>query len=327
MATVCVIMPAYNVAPYLSAAVESVLNQTFTDFELLVIDDGSTDATPAIAAEYAAKDNRIRILRQPNGGISSARNHGLRASSSPLIAILDSDDVWDPAYLEVQVSILERRPDIDVVTANAWFLGGRSHGLPARPWPDRRPAPDLAHILADETAVFVMSVFRRTVHERIGGFDETLRTNEDYDFWLRAAAAGFTFIRNDRPLGHYRRRDDSLSASELRMVRGILRVYNKLRPSLTGKPWELTILDAQISRFETEHLVAEARQAIESGDFTAAGDHLALLHGRIGGTVLGMARLMARWTPALLSRAYSVRRARLALSRASQNGTQQPWIP
>lgn len=314
MAAVSVIMPAYNVARYLSAAIESVLDQTFTDLELLVIDDGSTDATREIATACAARDPRIRLLQKPNGGISSARNHGLRAASGALIAILDSDDVWSPAYLATQVRILEGRPEIDVVTGNAWFLGGRLTGRPARPVPDLRPAPDLAQILADESAVFIMSIFRHRVYETIGGFDETLQTNEDYDFWLRAAAAGFLFYRNDEPLGHYRRREDSLSASELRMVRGILRVYQKLRPQLLDRPAELAILDAQLARFETERLAAEARQAIEIGDFVAAGNHLAALHDRRGGAVLGVARLMARWTPGLLSKAYGMRRARLGAS-------------
>lgn len=330
MATVSVIMPAYNVAPYVGAAIGSVLDQTFTDLELIVIDDGSTDATFEIAAACAARDPRIRLLQKPNGGISSARNHGLRAASGAFIAILDSDDLWSPDYLATQMRILEERPEIDVVTGNAWFLddhGGplsRAQDLPgasafargasagpARPVPDPRPSPNLARILGDETAVFIMSIFRYRVYETIGGFDEGLRTNEDYDFWLRAAIAGFVFHRNDEPLGHYRRRDDSLSASELRMVRGILVVYQKLRPQLLDRPAELAILDAQVARFEGERLAAEARRALETGDFDAAGDHLAALHDRRGGTVLGVARLMARWAPGLLSKAYGMRRARL----------------
>ena len=208
---------------------------------------------------------------------------------------------------------------MDIVTGNAWFLGSGLHGRPARPWPDPRPAPKLADILADETAVFIMSVFRRRVYESIGPFDESLRTNEDYDFWLRAACAGFVFYRNDQPLGYYRRRDNSLSADELRMLPGILQVFRKLRPHLLNRPHELAILDAQIARFETEHVAAEARGAIAAGDFAAARRHLAALHGRRGGTVLRVAKVMARWTPALLSTVYNVRRARLALSRAARH--------
>jgi hypothetical protein len=134
------------------------------------------------------------------------------------------------------MAILAERPDVDVVTGNAWYLGSRLDGQLARPCPDPRPAPDLAHIIADETAIFIMTVFRRRVVDAIGGFDESFRTNEDYDYWLRAAAAGFRFARNDRPLGRYRRRDDSLSASEVRMLQGILHVYRKIRALVAGRP-------------------------------------------------------------------------------------------
>jgi glycosyltransferase involved in cell wall biosynthesis len=310
MPAVSVIMPAYNVAPYIGAAIESVCGQTFTDLELIVLDDGATDETPAIAASWAARDNRVRVVRQPNAGISAARNHALRLASGSYMALLDSDDLWAPDYLESQLAVLEARPDVDIVTGNAFFLGSRLDGQPARPWPDARPQPDLRTILADETAVFIMSVFRRRVYDTIGGFDQSLRTNEDYDYWLRAAAAGFRFARHDRPLGHYRRRDDSLSASEVRMLRGILTVYRKLRPQIEDRPADLAILDAQIARFDRERLAAEARQALEMRDYEAVSASLAALHEQRGGAALGVARLVARWTPSLLARAYQLRRAR-----------------
>jgi hypothetical protein len=156
--------------------------------------------------------------------------------------------------------------------------------------------------------VFIMSVFRRQLYETIGGFDEGFRTNEDYEYWLRAAAAGFRFTRNDEPLGYYRRRDDSLSASDVRMLSGILRVYAKIRPSLAGRPRELAILDGQVERFETERVAAEARRALATGDRAAVQAHLAALHRRRGGAMLGLATIIARWAPGLLSRAYHARR-------------------
>src|SRR6187402_2985229 len=99
MPAVSIILPAYNVAVYLAIAIDSVLSQTFTDYEALIVDDGSTDATYAIACDYARRDARIKVFQQPNGGIASARNHGLRAAASPLIALLDCDDLWTPGYL------------------------------------------------------------------------------------------------------------------------------------------------------------------------------------------------------------------------------------
>jgi glycosyltransferase involved in cell wall biosynthesis len=310
MPSVSIIVPAYNVSSYLSATLHSILAQTFTDWETIVVNDGSTDDTEAIARRYAREDARIRVLSKPNGGISSARNTALSASTSEFIAILDGDDIWLPEYLEAQVAILRARPEVDIVTGNGFNLGGSNDGEFARPFPDTRPQPTLIDIIADETAIFIMSVFRRRVYETIGGFDETLRTNEDYDYWLRAAAAGFRFFRNDRPLCRYRRRNDSLSANNMRMLRGILRVYEKLRPSLARDHAALTTLDRQARRFRAELLTAEAKEAIATGDIETASAHLDALYAMRGGAAVGVAALMARWTPGLLTRAFQFRRAR-----------------
>ena len=312
MARVSVIMAAFNVAPYIGAAIESVLAQTETDWELLVTNDGSTDDTAAIVEQYAARDARIRLLHKPNGGLSSARNHAMPHATGELLAILDSDDVWEPEYLAAQLAIFDARPDVDVVTGNGWFLGSRLSGRLARPCPDSRPQPTLATILADEEAIFIMSIFRRRVYETIGGFDEQLRTNEDSHFWIRAAAAGFTFHRNDRPLCRYRRRDDSLSANDVRMLNGILVVYERVRPLLADRPVELGILNGQVARFERERLAAEARQAMAAGNYSAAADHLSALYARGGRPLVKLASVAARWTPGLLGRAIQLRRAVLA---------------
>ena len=310
MPAVSVIMPAYNVAPYIGDALASVLAQTFSDFEVVVTDDGSTDDTAAVVAPFAARDPRVRLLQKPNGGLSSARNHALRHAAGGTFALLDSDDLWDPGFLEAQIAILRARPEVAIVTGNARFLGGPRDGRPARPSPDSRPEPSLASILEDEQAIFIMSVFRREVYETIGVFDESMRTNEDYDYWLRAAAAGFRFARQDRPLAQYRVRNDSLSASEERMLRGILRVYGKLAPTLAGRPHERAILDRQVARFERELLAVQAKQAIETGRFTDAAAYLDALHARRPDLSIAIARLMARWTPGLLSRAHTFRRSR-----------------
>lgn len=311
MPAVSVIMPAYNVERYVEEALRSALTQTFPDLEVLVVDDGSTDRTADVVRPIAAVDSRVRLIQQENRGLAGARNTALRAARAPLLALLDSDDVWLPEFLEQQVTILRSRPEVDIVTGNGRCLGGPHDGRLARPCPDPRPVPDLASIIGDERSVFIMSVFRRRVYDTIGPFDETMRTNEDYDFWLRAAMAGFRFARNDTPLGLYRVRVDSLSANDLRMLRGILRVYEKLRPKLADRPRELDILDLQLERFKTEWLAAEARAALEAANFDGAREHLRALHARRGGATLAIARLMARWAPGLLARVYGLRRARV----------------
>jgi glycosyltransferase involved in cell wall biosynthesis len=310
MPAVSVIMPAYNVERYIGASIRSVLRQTFRDFELIVVDDGATDGTFRAAVDAAREDPRVFFFRQQNCGLSAARNTGLRKSRAPAIALLDSDDMWLPTFLERQMATLAQDAAVDIVTGNAWTLGGTYHGEPARPYPDPRPQPDLTSILADELAIFVMSVFRRRVYDVIGGFDESLRTNEDFDFWLRAAIAGFRFARNDEPLGFYRRRPDSLSADQMRMLRGVLRVMAKQRPAVLFMHPAVEILDLQIKRFEAELLAAEAKHAMENHDFNSAKVRIDALREHRGGPVFGVARLMARFAPRLLWKAYQLRRGR-----------------
>ena len=316
MPAISVIMPAYNVERYLAASVESVLRQSYDDWELVIVNDGSTDRTGTIAEALAGRDARIRVVHQANGGLSAARNTAMRYAGGDYFALLDSDDLWDADFLASQMAVFAARPDVAIVTANARNLGGPYDGQPARPWPDTRPDPTLAEMLRDEEAIFIMSVFARRVYETIGDFDERMRSNEDYDYWLRAAVAGFRFARNPRPAGEYRRRDDSLSADDVRMIRGLIGVYRKLRPALAGQPAELAVLDAQIARFDTELLAAEARAAIDAGNRHAAADRLRALRSRRPGLGIAIAAVVARCAPPLLPILYRWNRARLARRRS-----------
>lgn len=319
MPLVSVITPAYNVERWIREAVSSALGQSIGDLEVLVVDDGSRDRTAALVEELAASDPRVRLLRTRNRGVSAARNAALAVASGEFLALLDGDDVWDARFLEEQLAVFRTRPEADVVIGNARELGGPRDGQPSRPSPDPRAEPGLAAIIADETAVFIMSVFKRRVYERIGGFDESLRTNEDYEYWLRAAAAGFRFVRNHHPLGQYRRSGASLSANEVRMMRGILRVFQQVRPSLLERPRELALLDGQVERFGIELLAAEARAAIEGGDPRRAAACLGALYKRRPALDIALARALAWFAPALLGKMYRARRSRLAATRGRTN--------
>ena len=261
--TVSVIMPAYNAERYLETAVESVLRQTFTDFELLIVDDGSADGTVAVARRYADRDPRVRVLQQRNAGPGPARNTAFRAAAGRFFAFLDSDDEWDDTFLAEQLAVLAMRPDVDVVVGNARNRGGPRDGQPSRPLRRDGVPITLAEILADETSLFIMAVFRREVIEAVGGFDTELLTNEEYEMWIRAALAGFSFTRHTKPLGWYACRPGSLSSSDTRMLSGILRVFAKTRAALPPRSPERAILEEQIARFEAELAAAERRARVE----------------------------------------------------------------
>ena len=287
MPAVSVIMPAYDAAEYLNTAADSVLRQTFADLELLIIDDGSSDRTLDVAHACAARDSRIRVLRQPHAGPGPARNFGFREAVGRLFAFLDSDDEWDETFLAEHVAVLAARPDVDIVIGNARNRGGKRDGQPSRRLRGEGLPITLAEILADETALFIMAVFRREVVQAIGGFDPAMFTNEEYEMWIRAALAGFAFTRHTRPLGWYCHRPDSLSASETRMLRGILRVLAKVRPALPAGSPERAILEHQVVRFRSELAVAERREWLRR---FAAGRAILHIRHLLRRAVLGPAR-------------------------------------
>jgi glycosyltransferase involved in cell wall biosynthesis len=307
MPRVSIITPAFNAARFLHETIESVRSQTFEDWELLIIDDGSTDETVSIVERYVRIDPRIRLLRQPNAGPSSARNRGMSAARGELFAFLDSDDQWLPEFLEHQVAVFGKHPETSLVTTNAYFLGGPLHGRTRRRAIDDYPVLTLEQIIADDLAVFIMTVFRRTVYERIGGLDEAQWASEDYDFWIRAALAGFVFRASTQPLALYRRHAGSLSANSARMLKGILHTYSKARQAVrAGSPIQREI-DRQIARFERELLLVEGKDALERRDYETAAARLSDLRDRGAGPLVGVTAWLAEYAPAAARLAYRLR--------------------
>lgn len=180
---VSVIIPTYNRSWCLSEAIDSVLSQTFQEMELIVVDDGSTDETPALLSHYG---DRLRCLRQANRGVSAARNNGIQAAEGALIAFLDSDDLWQPDKLTRQVAFFDRQSDALICqTEETWIRRGVRVNPKHR---HRKPSgwifePSLALCLVSPSAVMM----RRELLEELGGFDESLPACEDYDLWLRVS--------------------------------------------------------------------------------------------------------------------------------------------
>jgi glycosyltransferase involved in cell wall biosynthesis len=276
---ISVITPAHNTAEFIDSAIRSALTQTVADLEVIVIDDGSTDATGEVADVCRAADDRVRILRNPNPlGVSAARNRAMAAARGQFFAFLDSDDEWMPTFLEVQLEAFREFSDAAVVNGNALNLRGPLDGRPFRPPTTRPRRISLLEMLEHEDALSIMSVFRREVFETIGGFDQSLVTNEDYEFWLRAAVAGFVFVQTPQPLVRYRRRADSASADELKMIEGIGPVLARARTWCDERPTERAAIDRQIARFERDALALRAKIALRARDFTQAEDYFHALY-------------------------------------------------
>jgi glycosyltransferase involved in cell wall biosynthesis len=312
---VSILTPAFNSAAFIGETIESVLGQTWSDFELLIVDDGSTDGTLDAVRAAARGDSRVKSFSSAHGGPSMARNVALQHASGRLLALLDSDDVWEPQYLTSQLSLLDRHPDISIVSANVLSRGGPLNGTPF--WPITSGTHELgAHEpIAQDNAVSVFAVFRREVFEQIGGFDPAFTGNEDYEFWLRAVNAGFRVMQNRAPLGRYRRRPGSVSSDEVRMLHGIIAVLEstgRMRGQLEA---HRPLIDHRLRWFREELVKAEVRASLEKRDGVTASQRLQALSRLRNDWRLALgARLAAAW-PDLAVGVYGLRRALLGLRR------------
>jgi hypothetical protein len=151
-------------------------------------------------------------------------------------AFLDADDRWEPSFATTLVGLRERRPEFAVVVGNALSVGGSVlDGHPVLPWPDEAREIGFVDMIELDNSVFIMSVFRREVFETIGGFNEALFRSEDYEFWMRAAAAGFRFVTHPEPLGRYHRRPGSSSSDSAAMFEAMMKVLASAWGSGTGR--------------------------------------------------------------------------------------------
>jgi glycosyltransferase involved in cell wall biosynthesis len=228
---ISVIIPCYQQAHYLVAAIESVRAQSYTRHEIIVIDDGSTDDTSSVATRY----DGLRCIRQRNQGLPAARNTGLRASAGEYVVFLDADDRLLPWALETGVHALRARPECALVYGCCEFIDHAGAALPTPPHPVVAQ-PEHYRALFDRNYIWTpgAAMFRRTVLMEVGGFDETLiRGCEDLDIYLR--------IAKDRPLyGHgrivlqYRKHAGSMSMKLTNMLRAENQLFRKHLKIVTG---------------------------------------------------------------------------------------------
>jgi glycosyltransferase involved in cell wall biosynthesis len=215
--------------------------------------------------------SRIRYLKQENRGISGARNAGIRASQSPIIALLDSDDLWQPEYLSVQVAEMIRDPSIDVLYPNALIFGGSCDS--GRTFMDLCPSEGevtFERLVTERCTVMVSALVRRKAILDVGMFDENLRTNEDFDLWLRIVKHGGRIVYHRRILAQYRRRVGSVSADSVRMCEGFLGVLDKVQRTMSLNPSEISALDQGRAYVRNQREYYKGKTAFLRGDAKAA---------------------------------------------------------
>lgn len=203
MPRVSVIIPTHNRFDLLPHAIDSVLGQTFKDFELIVVDDGSTDETQDLLRSYEAK-GRLRGIRiEKRQGGNAARNAGLRLARGEFLAFLDDDDIWIPKKLESQLRVLERAPGVALV--GCWFVrDGLVEKLPLE-------IPERMLLAGNFVGSFSFCMFRKSDLLAVGGLDETLRNSQDWDLWLRLAERGRIYIVPECLVKYATRRSDRVT--------------------------------------------------------------------------------------------------------------------
>ncbi len=206
MPRVSVVIPCYRQARFLSEAVASVVAQTFTDWEIVIVDDGSPDDTAVVAQLLIAAhpDRRIRLIRQENRGLAEARNAGIRVARAPYILPLDADDMLEPEMLAQTVAALDAHPEVGFVYTDVRRFGAENNILRTQPYSLNR--------LRFQNMMMPATLFRRRAWEQVGGFRmvKPVQGCEDWDFWISLAEAGWEGMYIAQPLLRYRRTAGSM---------------------------------------------------------------------------------------------------------------------
>lgn len=201
-----VIMPLYNKAPYVRKAVESVMVQTYVDWELIIVDDCSTDGSVAVVEQIA--NPRIRIVRlEENGGVGAARNHGVVLSNAPYICFIDADDWWEPTFLEEMVGLIERYPDAGIYGTGYYIVKNGKKRLAPIGVEESFTEGEINYcrVYAKTLCMPLTSIsvcMPRAIFEEAGGFPTAIRLGEDFLLWLRIALKNKVILLN-KPLSNY----------------------------------------------------------------------------------------------------------------------------
>ena len=239
---VSVITPCYNGGKYLSETIESVLAQSYGQWEMIIVDDGSSDDSADIAGVYAARDGRVRLLRQRNRGSAAARNSGIRSAEGRYIALLDADDLWDPRFLERQIDFM-RRKDAVCVCCGYDRIDGQSR-------PVMRPTVPPERITTRDMRVMnrigcLTGLYDSARYGKVFLHEELKSVRDDYAYWYDIVALEDRACGNPEILAHYRVLQDSVTGNKLNLVAKQFRFYrgylkqNVLTASVNTLRWGL----------------------------------------------------------------------------------------
>lgn len=270
---VSVVIPAYRVTAYIAETVDSVLVQTFRDFEIVVVNDGCPDTAnlEMVLAPYVA-ENRIRYIKQENRGLSGARNTGIRASRAGLVVVLDADDCLRPGALEIWREIILRSPETGMVYGNAIFFGGTPlDGHDAMKYfPSRSNHVTYTDLISRKAYSYACAMFRRDLLLELGLYDENLRKAEDYDMALRVARSGHGIENTNVVSWNYRIRPGSLSQTGGDIQTWRIRVLEKHYRDPDVNDADREVIGAELRYQNATQTLDEGKAALVNRDYALA---------------------------------------------------------
>ena len=267
---VSVVIPAHRCAQYIVQGIESVLNQSLTNHEILVINDGSPDSAELeqVLTPYAGK---IRYFKQGTKGPSGARNTGIRNAFGKYVAFLDGDDYWTPDHLAKNVAILERDPGLVLAYCDCILV---KNGQPYNRvfFVQNQPSTVTFETLLLQSSTISTSsvVVSREAILAAGGFDETLYRCEDFDMWLRLAFLGGRMAYHPDAEVYHRTHDTNLSADGLAMIKDRVRVYDKMASTLNVSKEQRQIIRRMITRSQSDGYIGQLKDALDRQDYAEA---------------------------------------------------------
>ena len=213
---VSIIVPCYKQAHFLNESLQSVLEQSYPYWECIVVDDGSPDDTKTVAQHWITKDDRFKYVAKNNGGLSSARNAGIKTSKGELILPLDADDVLHPDYLSKCVPELQNHPETAIVSCYTKFFSNSTNQVIH----ELKPSGTTFHSLCFENNLIATSLYRKSDWEAVGGYDETMKHGfEDWEFWVAITKSGKTYKVVPEFLFFYRKAKQSMLIDTLQYHR------------------------------------------------------------------------------------------------------------
>ncbi|HEX7295767.1 MAG TPA: glycosyltransferase family A protein [Pyrinomonadaceae bacterium] len=322
--TVSVVIPAYNSARYITQALDSVKAQTFNDYEVIVVNDGSDDRAE-LEAQLASHPLEIIYISQNNRGVSAARNAAINVARGEFYAQIDADDQWLPDYLEVQLGFLRDNPEVALVYPNATIIGdGAGVQLEFMKISPSEGEVTFESLIREKCLVMTSVTARMNAVREAGVFDESLRSCEDFDLWLRMVKHGARLAYHRRQLVLYRRHEGSLSSDRVWMTRHLVAVFEKCRQNLELTTAEAEALKERISHHSALLALYEGKRALSAGGTHAALVHFQKANEELRSPKLGLVLFMLRHAPVLVIWAFRARGRLLVKSENNLTGFDNP---